>query len=114
MLKLVLLWSFVIAGVQTGGVERSGPGGSICNDLEADIVATCTAELLCSGIAASSIGVICLYKSQVDQVLARLGTLEAALNACSVQVSTVDAFQVCIFLVSVLIMLLNGVVLLSL
>lgn len=80
--------------MQTGGVERSGRGGSICNELEADIVATCTAELLCSGVVASSIGVICLYKSQVDQVLARLGTLDASLNASSVQVSTVDAFQV--------------------
>ena len=51
------------------GQEKIGAGGSFLNDNEAQIVADLIDILICSGLEASNIGVITLYKAQMYKVI---------------------------------------------
>ena len=78
-------------------MEKEHGGGSIYNETEAAVVTDLIVHLLRCGFESSRLGVICLYKAQVNHVQQRLRGLPPAVTqgrGCAVQVSTVDAFQV--------------------
>ncbi|XP_071494545.1 uncharacterized protein [Diadema antillarum] len=77
------------------GQEKSARDGSYFNDAEASFVVFLIGGLIEMGVAPSEVGVITLYKAQVNQIsmllqTSRLGN-EKGFKA--IQISTVDAFQ---------------------
>ena len=69
---------------------------SIKNETEARCVCAVVKSLIDAGVGTRSMGVICLYRAQVetiDHCLAAAKTLEGAGDADALQVATVDSFQ---------------------
>ncbi|XP_027046815.1 protein ZGRF1-like [Pocillopora damicornis] len=77
------------------GKEKCGRDGSYYNDEEAKFVVFLIERLLESGVEPAQIGVITLYKSQLNTISNHLTASRATSNAelKSIQISTVDAFQ---------------------
>ncbi|XP_022807075.1 protein ZGRF1-like [Stylophora pistillata] len=77
------------------GKEKCGRDGSYYNDEEAKFVVFLIECLLESWVEPAQIGVITLYKSQLNSISNHLAASRATSNAelKSVQISTVDAFQ---------------------
>ncbi|KAJ8907354.1 hypothetical protein NDN08_007468 [Rhodosorus marinus] len=80
---------FVVANVDDGQ-EKYSKSGSYTNPSEARAIATSVKEMVALGVDKSSIGVICIYKAQVQLVLDYVGGED---DHRGLQVSTVDAFQ---------------------
>mmetsp|Transcript_604 Transcript_604/g.1249 ORF Transcript_604/g.1249 Transcript_604/m.1249 type:complete len:784 (-) Transcript_604:45-2396(-) len=80
---------FVVANVDDGQ-EKYSKSGSYTNPTEARAIATSVKEMVASGVDQRSIGVICVYKAQVQLVLDYVGGQD---DHRGLQVSTVDAFQ---------------------
>ncbi|KAJ8023137.1 Protein ZGRF1 [Holothuria leucospilota] len=77
------------------GKECCTTGGSYLNDKEGAFVVTMIEMLVGSGVEASQIGVITLYKAQVAHVtvLLQQSRLGSSKEIKAIQISTVDAFQ---------------------
>lgn len=58
----------------SNGQENCDSGGSFSNEKEADFVVFMIEALVNAGVDSSSIGVITLYKSQMYNIMAKLGT----------------------------------------
>ncbi|XP_056017208.1 protein ZGRF1-like isoform X2 [Ostrea edulis] len=78
----------------SNGQENCDSGGSFSNEKEADFVVFMIEALVNAGVDSTSIGVITLYKSQMYNIMAKLGTSRNCQKETkSILVSTVDAFQ---------------------
>jgi len=77
------------------GKEKSRRDGSYCNEEEAKFVVFLIECLLESGVEPAQIGVITLYKSQLQTISNNLAASRATSHAelKAIQISTVDAFQ---------------------
>eukprot|EP00002_Diphylleia_rotans_P031157 TRINITY_DN645_c0_g1_i9.p1 TRINITY_DN645_c0_g1~~TRINITY_DN645_c0_g1_i9.p1 ORF type:complete len:680 (-),score=132.45 TRINITY_DN645_c0_g1_i9:2286-4325(-) len=86
----------------TSGTEATGSQNSYYNEAEANHIASFVASLVRSGMEGSRIGVVVLYRAQIqviaDKLASRIGIsatgrMSSAMNMLGVQISTVDAFQ---------------------
>ncbi|XP_071496513.1 5'-3' DNA helicase ZGRF1-like [Diadema antillarum] len=77
------------------GQEKSARDGSYFNDAEASFVVFLIGGLIEMGVAPSEVGVITLYKAQVNQIsmLLQTSSSKASGDLRAIQISTVDAFQ---------------------
>ncbi|KAI8054468.1 P-loop containing nucleoside triphosphate hydrolase protein [Syncephalis plumigaleata] len=89
-----------LAFIDVPGEEcQASRSGSLYNEMEVTIIVQTVRQLLQSGVAAQDIGVISLYKAQVERIESRLGLHDCLTNKSTgsnkgaLQVSTVDAFQ---------------------
>ncbi|RKP25543.1 P-loop containing nucleoside triphosphate hydrolase protein [Syncephalis pseudoplumigaleata] len=86
-----------------GEEHQASKSGSLYNDMEVAIIVQTVRHLLRCGIAPQDVGIVTLYKAQVERIEARLGLHDQATNRSTSsgggsslqheQVSTVDAFQ---------------------
>ncbi|NXN98392.1 ZGRF1 protein, partial [Rhinopomastus cyanomelas] len=90
----LLDWLPTLCFYSISGVEQMERDNSFYNMAEVHFTVKLIQSLLASGIKGSAIGVITLYKSQMSKVQNLLSSISSeALEARTVQVSTVDAFQ---------------------
>ncbi|XP_061848194.1 protein ZGRF1 isoform X1 [Colius striatus] len=90
----VLDWLPTLCFYNVNGVEQMEIGNSFYNMAEAHFTVKLIQSLIASGIEASAIGVITLYKSQMTKIQNLVnGVHSEAFELQAVQVSTVDAFQ---------------------
>ncbi|NXX79574.1 ZGRF1 protein, partial [Urocolius indicus] len=90
----LLNWLPTLCFYTVNGVEQMEIGNSFYNMAEAHFTVKLIQSLIASGIEASAIGVITLYKSQMAKIQNLVsGVHSEAFELKAVQVSTVDAFQ---------------------
>ncbi|KAJ6668811.1 hypothetical protein lerEdw1_012295 [Lerista edwardsae] len=87
-------WLPTLCFYNVNGFEQVGRDNSFHNMAESSFIVKLIQCLVASGIDGSMIGVIALYKSQMNQICTLLGAVHSdASQIKAVQVSTVDAFQ---------------------
>ncbi|XP_075716642.1 5'-3' DNA helicase ZGRF1 isoform X2 [Rhinoderma darwinii] len=93
--KPLLDWLPTLCFYNANGIEKVEGNSSFCNVEEASFTVKLIQSLVASGIQGSMIGVITLYKSQMNKICSMLSSAAVCdpSNMKAIQVSTVDAFQ---------------------